>query len=129
MDDDKRHVILRQVIDILLELWSHRFDTKGALFKNPTIVIGKGKDAWYIESSSMFTDPNDTGSRHRLSTTSYPHAADYWLAYANAKLLDISHSNFGSDTNHTSTPKHGSCALSSQHYSTRHGRRGMPAVT
>jgi len=46
----------------------------------------------------MFTDPNDTGSRHRLSTTSYPHAADYWLAYANAKLLDISHSNFGSDT-------------------------------
>jgi hypothetical protein len=33
MDDDKRQVILRQVIDILLELWSHRFDTKGALLK------------------------------------------------------------------------------------------------
>ena len=98
MDDDKRHVILRQVIDILLELWSHRFDTRGALLKKPDDSDAKGKDAWYIKSSSIFSDPDDTGSRHRLSTTSYPHAADYWLAYANAKLLDISHSNFGSDT-------------------------------
>jgi hypothetical protein len=98
MDDDKRHVVLRQVIDILLELWSHRFKSRGALFKTTDDSDQRGKDAWYIESSSIFTDPSDTGSRHRLSTTSYPYAAGYWIAYANAKLLDISHSNFGSDT-------------------------------
>jgi len=33
MDDEKRRVVLRQVIDIYLELWSLRFDKKGLLFK------------------------------------------------------------------------------------------------
>ena len=33
MDDEKRRVMLRQVIDIYLELWSHRFDKTGLIFK------------------------------------------------------------------------------------------------
>ncbi|KAF8964239.1 hypothetical protein BDZ97DRAFT_1660637 [Flammula alnicola] len=99
MDDDKRRVILRQVIDILLELWSHRFDKKGALFKRAG--GGEGKDAWCIESTSVYEDPNNTGSRHRLLTTSYSHAADYcWASssYANANLHDICDADFGSRT-------------------------------
>ncbi|KIM43577.1 hypothetical protein M413DRAFT_42188, partial [Hebeloma cylindrosporum] len=32
MDDERRRIILRQVIDILLELWSQRFDKPGPLF-------------------------------------------------------------------------------------------------
>lgn len=42
LDDDKRRIILWQVIDILLELWSHRFDKKGVMFKKAG--GGKGKD-------------------------------------------------------------------------------------
>jgi hypothetical protein len=93
LDDDKRRIILRQVIDILLELWSHRFDKNGALFKR---ADGEGKDAWYIESTSVLVNPSDKGSRYRLPTTSYAHAADYWLAYANANLRDICDEKFGS---------------------------------
>jgi hypothetical protein len=88
---DERRIVLR----ILLELWSHRFDKKGALFKRPG--GGKGKDAWYTESYSVFADPNDTASRHRLLTTSYVNAADYWLADANANLHD-GDADFGSDS-------------------------------
>jgi hypothetical protein len=95
MDDEKRRIILRQVVDILLELWPHRFEKKGALFKRTGCDGNEGKDAWYIESSLPFGGPMNTGSRHRLQTTSYAHAADYWLAYANANLRDICEAQFG----------------------------------
>jgi aminoglycoside phosphotransferase (APT) family kinase protein len=98
MDDDKRRIILRQVIDILLELWSHRFDKKGVLFKKPG--GGEGKDGWYIESASVLRASGPagiTGSRYDLVTTSYAHGADYWLAFANANLHDICNETFGSD--------------------------------
>ena len=99
MDDDKRRIILRQVIDILLELWSHRFDKKGVLFKKAG--GGKGKDSWYVESGSVLRVPvpdGSAGSGYDLVTTSYAHGADYWLAFANANLRDICNENFGSDT-------------------------------
>ncbi|KAJ3897492.1 hypothetical protein F5879DRAFT_995955 [Lentinula edodes] len=32
MDNDRHLIVLQQVIDILLELWSHRSDKKGPLF-------------------------------------------------------------------------------------------------
>ncbi|KAE9396562.1 hypothetical protein BT96DRAFT_1021270 [Gymnopus androsaceus JB14] len=90
MDDVRRHIVLQQVIDILLELWSHRFDKKGALFNDADGSLG-------IHSSTLLEDPDDIGTRHCLQTTSYSHAADYWLAYANANLHDIDESLFGSD--------------------------------
>jgi hypothetical protein len=77
-----------QVIDIYLELWSHRFDKNGLLFK--------GNDGWCIEPSSVIEDPEDISHRHGISTTSYSNAADYWLAYANAKLRDLYDEDFGS---------------------------------
>ncbi|KAJ3992631.1 hypothetical protein F5050DRAFT_1787536 [Lentinula boryana] len=91
MDDERRRIVIQQVINILLELWSHRFDKKGALFDG-------SNGSLCVHSDSLFVDPEDTGTRHRLLTTSYSHAADYWLAYANAQLRDIDESNFGSDT-------------------------------
>jgi len=92
MDDDKRRSVLQQVIDILLELWSHRFDNAGALFKRPD--GGTGKDAWIVESD---TDESELTARHqdRLVSADYRHGADYWLAYANANLQDICQENFG----------------------------------
>ena len=98
MNDDSRRIILRQVIDILLELWSHRFDKKGVLFKKPG--GGKGKDGWYVESASVLRVPgpdDPAGSRYDLVTTSYAHGADYWLAFANANLHDVCNETFGSD--------------------------------
>lgn len=78
-DDEKRRIVLWQIIGILLELWSHRFDKVGALFKRPG--GGEGKDAWYIESTTVLKNPTDTiGCQNNLLTTSFPHAADYWLA-------------------------------------------------
>ena len=91
MADDKRRIIFQQVIDILLELWSHRFSKPGALFKRDS--DGEGKDAWYIDDIPH--DPSNTGSRHRISPTSYTHAADYWLAYLNAHLADMRGKDFG----------------------------------
>ena len=41
VDDDKRRIILRQVFDILLELWSHRFDKDGVLCKRADGENGK----------------------------------------------------------------------------------------
>jgi len=67
MDDEKRSIILRQVIDILLELWTHRFDKRGALFKRAGGE--EGKDAWCIESTTVIEDPQC----HRPSTWSFNH--------------------------------------------------------
>src|SRR5271156_6667686 len=75
MADDKRRIVLQQAIDILLELWSHRFSKPGALFKRDS--GGEGKDAWFIDSLPNH-NLHETGSRHNLSTTSFTHAADFW---------------------------------------------------
>lgn len=107
MEDDKRRTILRQVIHIVLELWSHRFSESGALLKRPGY---EGKDAWYIEPSFLLDDPEDNAFRYRIASTAYPHAADYWLAYATAHLHDVSETHFGS---------HGPCVPSSLRYSIR----------
>ena len=88
MDDEKRRDVLRQAVHILLELWSHRFDKKGVLFR-------RGTDSWSVESLPS-SDPNNTKSGDNLVTTSYSHAADYWLAYANAELCANYENNFGS---------------------------------
>jgi len=74
--DEKRQIVLHQVIGVLLELWSHRFDKVGVLFKRPG--GGGGKDAWYIESTTVLKNQTDTiGCQYNLLTTSFPHAADY----------------------------------------------------
>ncbi|KDR66381.1 hypothetical protein GALMADRAFT_259458 [Galerina marginata CBS 339.88] len=93
MVDEKRRIILRQVIDVLLDLWSHRFEKKGVLFKRPG---PEGKDGWYVESSSIIEDPDAAGPQDRLLTTSYTNAPAYWLACANANLRDIRDKHFGS---------------------------------
>ena len=97
MDEDKRRIILQQVIDILLELWPHRFEKDGVLFKR---ADGRdGKDAWYVELSSIIESPGDINFE---STISHSNAVDCWLACVNAKLYDICNQNFGSNGKHFS---------------------------
>ena len=95
MDDEKRRIVLQQVIDILLEIWSHCFDKNGVLFKQAD--GGEGKDAWYVEHPSVIESPGDTNLK---PTISHSNAVDHWLAHVNAKLYDICNANFGSNGKH-----------------------------
>ena len=58
MEDSKREIVLRQVVNILLELASQRFDKIGMLFKqeNPT----DPKNSWYIMPYFGRSTPDDT---------------------------------------------------------------------
>ncbi|KIM43525.1 hypothetical protein M413DRAFT_25879 [Hebeloma cylindrosporum] len=84
-------VRLVSVVDILLELWSQRFDKPGPLFKRTG--GGEGKDAWCIEP--VLISLHDTELRHGIVPTLYSDAASYWLAYANATIHDLCNSEFG----------------------------------
>lgn len=94
MSDEHWREILREVVNILVELWSHRFDKAGVLFKREDI-IGQGKVGWVVEAELVIGDLADVHVRHNLKSTSHPSAASYWMAYANALLVDIEANNFG----------------------------------
>ncbi|KIM81442.1 hypothetical protein PILCRDRAFT_501832 [Piloderma croceum F 1598] len=88
MEDAKRDAVLRQVVDILLELSSQRFDKIGALFNT-------GKATWHIQPMS-FRIVDDPIVHHVISTMTYTSGTDYWIAIANANLESIiSQNNFG----------------------------------
>jgi len=92
MDDDKREFILRQVVDILLQLSSVRFDRIGALFKGDGVT----KPVWYLEPLSAVLDIDDSSVARTVSKRLYNNALDYWTAYANINLEQIDKENFGS---------------------------------
>ena len=55
MKDSKREIVQRQVVIILLELASHRFDKIGMLLWQES--HSDSKNAWYI--GPMLPDPDD----------------------------------------------------------------------
>ncbi|KAF8885904.1 hypothetical protein CPB84DRAFT_1788081 [Gymnopilus junonius] len=67
------------VIEILLELWSQRFEKAGALFKKA--AVGRKRTRGTLNrpllEEPVKTGPMKTGTLHRLLTTSFPHSADY----------------------------------------------------
>ena len=91
MEDTKREIILRQVIDILLELVFHRFDKIGALFQRDG--DNATKQTWYV--APMTHSPDDNSISKAIPSITFTSALDYWLAYANANLESIHNSNFG----------------------------------
>ncbi|KAF9510052.1 hypothetical protein BS47DRAFT_1373386 [Hydnum rufescens UP504] len=93
MEDTKRDAVLRQIVDIYLELSSHRFDKIGALFKRD----GVGKDAWYLKPLSYITDPDYPSPGQSSLGTMHSSGTDHWMAYSNAYLEKISNEDFGSD--------------------------------
>ncbi|KIM89456.1 hypothetical protein PILCRDRAFT_95266 [Piloderma croceum F 1598] len=95
MEDDKRDEVMRQIIDIILDLYSQRFDKIGALFKAPD----DGKEAWHIRPMSYILDPdpNDTVADQIASSTAHTSSIDYWLAHTNAYMQHIADENFGTD--------------------------------
>ena len=95
MEDRQRDTVLRQVVEIILELSSQRFDRIGALFRED----GMGKNAWHIEPMS-FANADSSMIAHRvLSSKTYTSSTDYWIAVANANIDIELNSNFGRGPN------------------------------
>ena len=92
MEDTKRERVLRQVVDILLELASQRFDKVGMLFGQENHT--DPENAWYI--MPHIGRPDDT-TTHSLSKT-FTSVIDYWLAYLNTQMKTIYDTRFGDDT-------------------------------
>ena len=91
MKDSKREIVLRQVVDILLELASQRFDKIGMLFRQESHT--DSKNAWYI--GPMIPDPDDDTTEQAFSHEIFTSAVDFWLACANTKLKTIYDTQFG----------------------------------
>ena len=93
MEDSKREIVLRQVVDILLELASQRFDKLGMLFQRESHT--DSKNSWYIGP----TIPGPDGTTvHASPSRTFTSIIDYWLDYANTKLKTIYDSRFGDAT-------------------------------
>jgi hypothetical protein len=86
MDDHSRKSILRQVVDILLELSSHRFDKIGYLFHQSIEETGKG--AWGIEPLEIEEDSS-------LSCRVYNSGTDFAIHMGNVALQEMRETFFG----------------------------------
>src|ERR1700735_795915 len=93
MEDAKGEIVLRMVVNILLELASHRFDKIGTIFQRES--DDATKQEWYI--APTFSSPYDTSVSNAISSRTFTSAVDYWLAYANANLESIRDTDFGLD--------------------------------
>jgi hypothetical protein len=91
MEDAKRDILLRMVVNILLELASHRFDKIGTILQRES--DDATKQEWYI--APTFSSPYDTSVSNSISSRTFTSAVDYWLAYANANLKSIRNTDFG----------------------------------
>src|ERR1700733_10325048 len=85
MEDAKREILLRMVVNILLELASHRFDKIGTIFQQES--DDTTKQEWYV--APTISTPYDTSVSNAISSRTFTSAVDYWLAYANANLESI----------------------------------------
>ncbi|KAH7881949.1 hypothetical protein F5I97DRAFT_1913686 [Phlebopus sp. FC_14] len=88
MPDDQREIVLRQVIDILLELSTLRFDKIGCLFRTDDGIL-------HIEPS----DPEGDG-------VTYTSGIDEMLAAANARLQEIENEQYGAAHNISDYTRH-----------------------
>jgi hypothetical protein len=91
MEDAKREIVLRVVVDILLELASHRFDKIGTIFQRENDDATKQER--YV--APMVSSPHDTSVSNAISSRTFTTAVDYWLAYANTNLESIRDTHFG----------------------------------
>jgi hypothetical protein len=90
MEDSKREIVLRQVVEIFLELASLRFDKIGMLNQEGN------EHAWYI--APMVPSLNDSPALQAVPSITFTSGIDYWLAQANANLTSIRNTNFGRTT-------------------------------
>ena len=95
MEDSKREIVLRQVVDILLELVSQRFDKIGMLIQQESYT--DPKKAWHIMPYIGPSTPGPDDTTVKALSKTFTSVIDYWLAYANTKLKTIYDTRFGHD--------------------------------
>ncbi|TDL17331.1 hypothetical protein BD410DRAFT_831553 [Rickenella mellea] len=93
MNDDERKIVLRQIVDILIQLSFHRFDKIGSLFMKKGLPE-TSKDSYYIGPKVCSGDINRHVSRASSSAV-YTSAVDYWLTCVNSCLDALGESEFG----------------------------------
>ena len=85
--DSKREIVLRQAVDILLELASQRFEKLGMLFHYESHTHPQE-----CKVHSSWTD--DTTAHPSLVSMTFTSIVDYWLDYANTELKIIYDTQF-----------------------------------
>ena len=93
MVDEKRIIILRQVVDIILQLSSLRFDQMGALFKGD----GPTNSQFYINPIAPILDIEDQAFLSQATSKTYSNALDFWVTCVNLALEQIDNDHFGSE--------------------------------
>ncbi|TFK41658.1 hypothetical protein BDQ12DRAFT_765143 [Crucibulum laeve] len=93
MDDNKQEVVLQQVIDILLQLSSLRFNSIGALMKGDGVT----KPTWHIVPMLTVTDSYGSEVLSAILHQMYMSVLDFWVAYANKKLQCVTNDEFGNN--------------------------------
>ena len=110
MEDAKREIVLRMVVDILLELVSHRVEKIGTIFQRETDDATKRE--WYV--ASTVSSPHDTSVAKAISSRTFTSAVDYWpMPTYRASVIPI----LVTTIRYTNMPMRGSCAPSSPHIS------------
>ena len=93
MSDVQRDAVLKQVVDILLQLSDLRFNSIGALMKD--------KDSNYYISplkSILSDEAPDPRVSSGFPNRTFSSGLDYWTAYANAALERTDEENFGQES-------------------------------
>jgi hypothetical protein len=91
MEDRLRESVLRQVVDIILELSLQRFEKIGYLFHQDS--DGTEKHTWSIEPKEA-TGHEDRSLVSPESLT-FSSGTDYWMAQSNEKLRTMHEDHFG----------------------------------
>jgi aminoglycoside phosphotransferase (APT) family kinase protein len=102
MEDERRTVLLKQVVDILLELSLHRFDKIGSLVEVQIPGIASSgsssHDGWVI-AEKVPMEAGEEDIERVLSSRVWTNAIEYWVAYANARLARVDEECFGEPKN------------------------------
>ncbi|KAF8520306.1 hypothetical protein JB92DRAFT_3141497 [Gautieria morchelliformis] len=94
MEDEKRNILLQQVVDIFIELSLHRFDKIGSLVEVEVPgKTGSSHEGWAIAEKVPVETEDDI--EPVLSSRVWTNAADYWIAYANARIARVDEECFG----------------------------------
>lgn len=89
MPDDARDIVLRQVVKIYLELYSHKFPGIGALMKS-------GINEWRVEPFSTIAGVNKSRYTKDALNRVFVSGLDFWANRATARMQKVADQYFGS---------------------------------
>ncbi|KAG8957539.1 hypothetical protein FRC03_010045 [Tulasnella sp. 419] len=94
MNETRRHAILAQVVEIYLELLSHRFEHIGCMFMDQN----KKEPTWRIGGMVVMPDPDGGPTVTSIvSSRVFRSAFDFWTECVNGRLRTLRTTGFGHD--------------------------------